>query len=59
MNTIDFSKTGNFSGTQLTKVKAKTALNEKQKMNYNGKGVETRYFSWMGHISFWSTLMIN
>ena len=45
MNTIDFSKTGNFSGTQLTKVKAKTALNEKQKMNYNGKGVETRYFS--------------
>jgi hypothetical protein len=39
-----FFKSGNFSGTQLTKVKAKTALNEKQKMNYNGNGVETRYF---------------
>jgi hypothetical protein len=44
INMIDFSKACNFSGTQLTNVKAKTALNGKQKMNYNGNGVETRYF---------------
>jgi len=44
INTIDFSKACNFSVTQLTNVKAKTALNYKQKMNYKGNSFETRYF---------------